>query len=182
MGVRQLSSLSVHGDHTGNGDSLAKFILEHYTTWYEDRATKPALLFLVGETRRDIIPKTLMSAELADDRRIRVDEIVVYGTGVMESFASNLASQLASSGNAGPIWAVVFSPTGCDSLLRTMGVLDDNGKFKGFPENRLIFVATIGPTTRDHLRNTFGFEPDVCAEKPSPIGVLSGILHFIRSN
>jgi uroporphyrinogen-III synthase len=41
-------------------------------------------------------------------------------------------------------------------------------------------IATIGPTTRDHLINTFGFEPDVCAMKPSAEGVGDGIVAFLK--
>jgi len=50
----------------------------------------PPLLFLVGEQRRDIIPKTLTSPSLPPDRLIQVDELVVYETGVMESFPTDL--------------------------------------------------------------------------------------------
>ena len=64
----------------GNGEALAHYMLDHYGQWYRDRKVKPPLLFLVGEQRRDIIPKTLMDPALADDRRIQVDELVVYGT------------------------------------------------------------------------------------------------------
>jgi len=42
------------------------------------------------------------------------------------------------------------------------------------------YIATIGPTTRDFLREKFGFEPDVCAAKPSPEGVEEGIREFMR--
>ncbi len=54
-----------------------KVILEHYGQIYSERNPKPPLLFLVGETRRDIIPKTLMNPELSSDKRIEVVEEVV---------------------------------------------------------------------------------------------------------
>ncbi|KAF3352184.1 Phosphatidylinositol 3-kinase vps34 [Verticillium dahliae VDG1] len=44
------------------------------------------------------------------------------------------------------------------------------------------YVATIGPTTRDYLRRTFGFEPDVCAATPSPEGVRRAIVDFTTSH
>ncbi len=66
-------------------DAVAQFILQHYTEWYRDRPIKPPLLFIVGEQRRDIILNTLMDANLPTESRIQVDEVVVYGTGVMES-------------------------------------------------------------------------------------------------
>lgn len=179
--VPQDPPLQVFGEHTGNGDSLAHFILDHYAQWYQDRTEeKPALLFMVGEQRRDIIPKTLMDDKLPSDRRIEVNEVVVYGTGVMESFADDFQRRLQETKESRMVWIVVFSPTGCDAMLRGLGMIDEaTGKAKPNDPNRTRFVATIGPTTRNYLQRTFGLEPDVCAEKPSPEGVLEGIQQFI---
>lgn len=169
------------GEHTGNGDNLAQFILEHYGTWYADHTEeKPGLLFLVGEQRRDIIPKTLMNPNLPSDKRINVEEIVVYGTGVMESFGEDFSHHLEQSQEREMVWIVVFSPTGCDAMLKGLGILDEKtGKAKPKDPNRTRFIATIGPTTRNYLKRTFDFEPDVCSEKPSPEGILEGIRQFI---
>lgn len=179
--VPQDPPLQVFGEHTGNGDSLAHFILDHYAQWYQDRVEeKPGLLFMVGEQRRDIIPKTLMDEKLPDDRRIDVKEVVVYGTGVMESFADDFKRCLQETKDSKMVWIVVFSPTGCDAMLRGLGMIDGaTGKAKPNDPNRTRFVATIGPTTRNYLQETFGLEPDVCAEKPSPEGVLEGIQQFL---
>ncbi|KAF4978410.1 hypothetical protein FZEAL_5201 [Fusarium zealandicum] len=178
--VPQEPPLTVFGSHTGNGATLAPYILAHYAEWYPNRTSLPPLLFLVGETRRDIIPKTLQDEALPAHERIRVNETVVYGTGVMESFPVDLKRVLGETSEDPIRWVVVFSPTGCDSLLRVMGVLDaeTNKVHEGFVRDGKTFVATIGPTTRDHLRS-FGFEPDVCAESPTPEGVLEGIQEFM---
>ncbi|CCT67415.1 related to uroporphyrinogen III synthase [Fusarium fujikuroi] len=180
--VPQEPPLQVFGSHTGNGAALAPFILAHYYEWYggQKRATLPPILFLVGETRRDIIPKTLQDGALPDTERIRVTETVVYGTGVMESFPVDLRRVLGETRNDSMRWIVVFSPTGCDSMLRVMGILDPetNKVYKGYERDGKTFIATIGPTTRDHLLS-FGFEPDVCAELPTPQGVLEGIQAFM---
>ncbi|KAF5724988.1 uroporphyrinogen-III synthase [Fusarium mundagurra] len=182
--VPQEPPLQVFGSHTGNGVALAPFILAHYYGWYRDqkRATLPPILFLVGETRRDIIPKTLQDGALPDEERIRVTETVVYGTGVMESFPVDLRRVLGETRNDPMRWIVVFSPTGCDSMLRVMGILDPetNKVHKGYERDGKTFIATIGPTTRDHLLS-FGFEPDVCAESPTPEGVLEGIQTFMAT-
>ena len=64
-----------------------------------------------------------------------------------------------------------------------LGRLDsETGKVNAVeqPVSRSTYVATIGPTTRDFLRNCFGYEPDVCAEKPSPEGVEMGIRAFLK--
>ncbi|KAK1527461.1 uroporphyrinogen-III synthase [Colletotrichum costaricense] len=179
--VSQHAPLQIFGEHTGNGDALAKYILDHYGRWYQDRQTKPPLLFLVGEQRRDIIPKTLMNTALPSEKRIQVDEVVVYGTGVMESFPQDFEKHLKDTEGLPMRWVVVFSPTGCEGMLRGLGMLDEStGKVKkdGL-EGRKTFIATIGPTTRDYLRRTFDLDPDVCAEEPSPTGVQRGILDFM---
>ncbi|KAF5677242.1 uroporphyrinogen-iii synthase [Fusarium heterosporum] len=181
--VPQNPPLQVFGSHTGNGAALAPYILAHYFEWYRDQArpTLPPLLFLVGETRRDIIPKTLQDGALPDSERIRVTETVVYGTGVMESFPVDLRRVLSETRDDLVRWIVVFSPTGCDSMLRVMGILDaeTNKVYKEYERDGKTFVATIGPTTRDHLLS-FGFEPDVCAESPTPQGVLEAIKEFME--
>ncbi|KAK7943281.1 uroporphyrinogen-III synthase [Apiospora aurea] len=176
--IHQSPPLQIFGEHTGNGDALAHFILEHYGEWYSDRPTKPPLLFLVGEQRRDIIPKTLMDPALAADKRIDVTEAVVYGTGVMESFPKDFQEVLRQTSDRTRRWVVVFSPTGCDSMLRGLDMLGEGGQVGSLPRQRSTFIATIGPTTRDYLKRTFGYEPDVCAEKPSPEGIWEGITKF----
>ncbi|KAK9772707.1 putative Tetrapyrrole biosynthesis, uroporphyrinogen III synthase [Seiridium cardinale] len=174
--------LQIFGEHTGNGDALAPFIQQHYGEWYADRPTKPPLLFLVGEKRRDIIPNTLMDPSLPSEKRIQVDETVVYGTGVMESFPSDFGKVLERTDVAGRRWVVVFSPTGCDGMLRGLGLLDSElGRVGKGPEGRKTFIITIGPTTRGFLKKTFDFEPDVCAEAPSPEGVWEGIQKFLSA-
>jgi uroporphyrinogen-III synthase len=89
------------------------------------------------------------------------------------------------------IWVVVFSPTGCDAMLQVLGLLSTSTEFSAggaralvdgsaSGTERRVFIATIGPTTRDHLVKNYGFQPDVCAEKPSPEGVGAGIEAFMR--
>lgn len=186
----------IFGSHTGNGEALAHYILEHYHSAPGPNHTLP-LLFLVGEQRRDIIPKTLMDPSLPENRQVRVDELVVYETGVMESFTRDFASHIAlieSEARSGVAVVVVFSPSGCEAMLRCLGYIDDEcrltergktrsnapGEGKAQPNTQTRFViAAIGPTTRDYLRREFGFEVDVCAEKPSPEGVGEGVKKFL---
>jgi len=127
-----------------------------------------------------------MADALADDERIAVTEVEVYGTGVMGSFERDFAQRLSETRGEGegPRWVVVFSPTGCEAALRALGVLDrETGRARAGAGERKgkagTYVATIGPTTRDYLRETFGFEPDVCAECPSPEGVGEAIGRFM---
>lgn len=162
-------------------------MLEHFNSIYEpssykdNAGDKPGLLFLVGEQRRDIIPKTLMATTMPREEQIQVDEMVVYETGEMESFEGDFATSISASADADTVWVVVFSPSGCEAMLRVLklGPFAEEAAKTG--KGRRVFVATIGPTTRDHLVNKFGFQPDVCAEKPSPEGVGDGIQKFMES-
>ena len=184
-----LPSAGIYGADTGNGENLARFILEHYKTVHNnndrdnERQPLPALLFLVGEQRRDVIPRTLSAPELPAEERIRVDELVVYETGVMASFAADFAAALEATEGSEAVWVVVFSPTGCEAMLRHLGFVDEEGKRRVVERDsnmRRVYVATIGPTTRDYLIDEFGFEPDVCADKPSPEGIGESITRFMK--
>ncbi|KAF2807864.1 tetrapyrrole biosynthesis, uroporphyrinogen III synthase [Mytilinidion resinicola] len=171
--ARGLRSLNLRcpilGEESGNGEALAAFILNHYDTIHKG-SPKPPILFLVGEKRRDIIPKTLESESLPLERRSKVDELVIYETAEMQSFKSHFSSIWKQNTERGleQQWVVVFSPTGCKAMLESLDMLDGNGKVKSDPKRQGISIATIGPTTRDYLETEFGFTPDVCAEQPSP--------------
>ncbi|KAL6252340.1 uroporphyrinogen-III synthase [Rhinocladiella similis] len=250
---------AVFGEHTGNGGSLAEYILSHYnqlhtrrllkSTLYETSQSSPSptppvlgpssqgggggggddrldddrrrsiqkkkkkkkkkgLLFLVGEQRRDIIPKTLMDVDgklkLDPQERIHVDEVEVYKTETMDSFQHDFTVQLDVFRNRGLrlVVVVVFSPQGCEAMLRSLGFMDntntltdrarhrwEHGQTESNPgpdpdgdaEQLKPVIVTIGPTTRDHLKKKYGFDADVCAEKPSPQGVGDGLRAFLQS-
>jgi uroporphyrinogen-III synthase len=104
----------------------------------------------------------------------------------MESFEQNFAELLKGTEGRKLRWVVVFSPTGCEAMLRALGLLDpETGTVKPFGSGeekvRKTFIATIGPTTRDYLKNTFNYEPDVCADRPSPEGVIDGMKKFLEN-
>lgn len=192
--IPQAPPLTIFGSETGNGEALAHLMFKHYGDWYADRSPKPPLLFLVGEQRRDIIPKTLMDPALPKDKQIYVDELAIYGTRVMETFDDDFSRILKETEGNKVRWVVVFSPTGCEGMLRALDMLDARtgrvksgelggggcGNRKG--KGKRTYIATIGPTTRDYLRKTFGFEADVCAEKPSPEGIGEAIQKFMLKN
>lgn len=201
-----LPHATIHGAETGNGENLAHYILDHYNRHHNSQrqqgteeagggTRKLPLLFLVGEQRRDIIPKTLMdeTGVLPAEERIGVEELVVYETRVREDFEAvfrgvvqdargYIEGPVDGTEGEGAVWVVVFSPTGCDAMLRVLG-LGNQGQNQGQSQGRggrNVFIASIGPTTRDHLRSKYGFEPDVCAEKPSHEGVGAGINRFME--
>lgn len=147
----------------------------------DHRLRKRPLLFLVGEQRRDVIPRTLMNKELPDSERIHVEEVEVYKTGVMESFEEDFRSrtQTCKERKDETVVIVVFSPSGCEAMLRVLDWLDESGKATRRKEGPHV-IATIGPTTRDYLKENFGFEADVCAMKPSPEGISEGVMALLR--
>jgi uroporphyrinogen-III synthase len=123
--------------------------------------------------------------------RIEVEEVVVYETGVMGGFEGEFGELMRvyngeedeGEDGGGVVWVVVFSPTGCEAMLRVLGfgpfASGDGARIRTGNGNGRVFVATIGPTTRDFLRQEFGFEPHVCAAKPTPQGILEGIQGFV---
>ena len=180
----------VIGEQTGNGEALAQFVLEWHRTLSKDvtylNGRKLPLLFLVGEQRRDIIPKALQSEELPAQDRIQVTEAIVYETGEMATFEEDFTALVreAKAAKVKEQWVVVFSPQGCEAMFSRLGWLEEkSGKFNerlrevtsGPMKTR---IATIGPTTRDFLLQEFGFEPDACATTPSPEGVGERISSF----
>ena len=189
----------------------------------DDRLRKKPLLFLVGEQRRDIVPNTLMDKDgrLPPGEKIQVDEVGVYVTATRESFQDdftgqiNLARRQSEQRRYIPVTVVVvFSPQGCEAMLRSLQFLDEEGKLTDLAKDRWetkqpgedgisassadidpdmqqhslqrprrkhsYIIATIGPTTRDHLKNTFGFDADICAATPNPPGVGCGIVAFLK--
>ena len=137
--------------------------------------------------------KRLLEDEGLGGKRIEVEEVEVYRTEEARDFGEELGKVLKAERKrvVRICVVVVFSPQGCESLLRRMGVLGSDGRVRSGVEKRWeddvpisdenmgYVVATIGPTTRDYLRETFGFEADVCAETPSPEGVGEGVKAFL---
>jgi uroporphyrinogen-III synthase len=177
---------SILGEETGNGEALSSYILDHYNGIHPG-PDKPALLFLVGEKRRDIIPRTLQSTDLPLGRRIKVDELVIYETGEKQSFKAEFTSlwRKKYDRKGARQWVVVFSPTGCQAMLESLNLLEtETGQSKwqsSKTSQRDVLIATIGPTTRDYLVQEFDIAPDVCADKPTPEGVGEGIRSFDAS-
>ncbi|OQO11589.1 hypothetical protein B0A48_03316 [Cryoendolithus antarcticus] len=190
-GVKSLGlPCPVLGEETGSGEVLAKFILEHQRTLARDvthlERRRLPLLFLVGEQRRDIIPKSLSSETLPPSEKTQVIELIVYETGEMATFEESFSTllQQAAKQKIKQQWVVVFSPQGCEAMLTSLRWLDEStGRFSqsrrvASQSKSWIGVATIGPTTRDYLKEAFAFTADVCAETPTPEGVSEGVKSF----
>ncbi|TGZ85074.1 tetrapyrrole biosynthesis, uroporphyrinogen III synthase, partial [Ascodesmis nigricans] len=156
---------NILGGDCGSGAILAPFILAQLPTLFPAR--KPKFLFLVGETRRDVIQNSLKDAEVA------VTELVVYETTVMDTFRDDLVRVLEETEEVdgkvgtgdrkgrGERWVVVFSPQGADVAVEALKDKDIWGR---------TLVAAIGPTTEERLAG-LGRRPDAVARKPSPEGL-----------
>ena len=118
-----------------------------------------------------------------------VEEVEVYRTGVMGGFEGVFREEVDRLVGEGHerIVVVVFSPSGCEAMLRVIGWRggggggeeEDSATIEERNRGRFV-VATIGPTTRDYLRENFGFEADVTARTPSPEGIWEGVLNFLK--
>lgn len=215
-----VAATQIRGAHTGNGEALAHFILADYTAVADgtaspscanDRAREPPppspprrlpLLFPVSQQRRDVIPRTLQDTNLSAKNRIHVHELEVYGMQPADTFATDLTRVLdataaevpAVAGDDAIRWIVIFSPAGCESVLRALGHLDEKVSKDAArstatspstattrPSTKMrTYIATIGPTTRQHLRDEFGFEADVCAATPTPEGLENALVEFMQ--
>lgn len=166
---------NVYGAHCGNGQALAEYILDHYKS-------NKRLLFLVGEIRRDVIPKTLTAGGIG------VKEVVIYETQVVSNFGENLTRVLELGDqedewdNKKPSrWIVIFSPSGSDAAMEILG-RKPQSIIPTIPcVKRNTYVATIGPTTASYLRDVLNVQPDVVASTPTPQGLLFGIEQFLSN-
>lgn len=155
MAALGFSATNILGAHCGNGEALAEFILADY-----DTPTK-MLLFLVGGTRRDVIPRVLGGAGVG------VEEMVIYETAVAGGFKEEFTKAVEETAG-GKRWVVVFSPAGADVAVEVLK------EHRGGS-----FVAAIGPTTAKVLTDTLGRRPEVVAGKPSPEGLWEAVTGFM---
>ncbi|SCU78304.1 LAMI_0A04170g1_1 [Lachancea mirantina] len=141
----------VHGGaSTGNGSALADLLISDlYKSNLDPKSCK--VLFLVGETRRDIIPKKL------NKEGIEVEEIVTYKTETLLDNVIRFKKEFESID-----WVAFFSPQGTEGIVEYL-------RSKGNPS-----VASIGPTTETYLQSK-GLKPTVVSEKPDATSLLSSI-------
>ncbi|KAK6347577.1 hypothetical protein TWF718_005415 [Orbilia javanica] len=164
---------NIIGESSGNGAVLSDFIISHYTS----NNLQGDLLFLTGETHSTILP-TKVPEKLLEEigREVEVKEVVVYKTGVVEGFESDLKGCLEKLEEEEeikePIWLVFFSPTGTDAALR---VISSHESASSSPAVKKYKCCSIGPTTRDFMFQKFGRKADAMAKIPSPDGVLAAI-------
>ncbi|KOG96758.1 uroporphyrinogen-III synthase HEM4 [Saccharomyces eubayanus] len=155
------------GKDAGNGSVLADMIINDLTT---DTVAQPPneLLFLVGEIRRDIIPKKLFG------KGIKVREVVTYKTEDLDDNFVRFKNVVKSDDEdeRSLNWVVVFSPQGTKEITQYLSV-------KGHLSNARIRIASIGPTTKKYLDDN-NIASDVVSPKPDPKSLLDAIESYKR--
>lgn len=144
------------GEAAGTGSILADII--HSDLIEEDGMVDKhrEILLLVGEIRRDIIPKKLSS------KGLKVREVITYKTINLEDNVHRFKNAVLPSS-----WMVVFSPQGTDEILEIW-------------KNQLVGkmkIASIGPTTEKFL-NDNGIQPHVISTKPDADHLLQAIVDY----
>ncbi|KAF3313597.1 hypothetical protein TWF173_005889 [Orbilia oligospora] len=176
---------NILGQSSGNGAVLSDFIVDHYTT----HNLSGDLLFLTGETHSTILP-TRVPERLKEllEIDVNVEEVVVYKTGVVGGFESDLRQCLdrleeEEDGNIEeqePVWLIFFSPTGTDAALRVLEARESSSTTTttttATKKKRRYKCCSIGPTTKDFMFQGFGRKADAMAKIPSPEGVLEAII------
>ncbi|KAF3089226.1 hypothetical protein TWF102_009718 [Orbilia oligospora] len=174
---------NILGQSSGNGAVLSDFIVDHYTT----HNLSGDLLFLTGETHSTILP-TRVPERLREllEIDVNVEEVVVYKTGVVGEFESDLRQCLdrleEEDGNMEeeePVWLIFFSPTGTDAALRVLEARESSSTTTtttATKKKRRYKCCSIGPTTKDFMFQGFGRKADAMAKIPSPEGVLEAII------
>ena len=175
--ITHLHFSTIIGADTGNGGALADLIVRTFSrddsltinrprvfVEESDRPPSLPLLFLVGDKRRDIIPKRLAA------KGIPLEELVVYETAVASTFDKELDEVLNDTNDGEVEWIVFFSPSGAEIAL---------SKLRKMPQR--VKIATIGPTTEEYLRKEWDIVPDMVPAKPEPISMVQGILERVKS-
>lgn len=187
MQTQTQTQTEMHNTSTANGEGNGDGNGNEDEDGDGDEDKKQKVIFLTGETRRDVVPRVLREGGVA------VEEVVVYGTRVDDGFEAELKRGLRETEElvqtSGVRWIVLFSGQGAREMLRGLGWLDEeSGRVKGEEERgrkdnsriRSTFVASIGPTTAEYLKTEFRLQVDVCAKKPTGEALREGIERFMQ--
>lgn len=142
------------GIMAGNGAALSELIIND--PLFKEGSTK--ILFLTGETRKDIIPRKLLIANF------ELKELVAYKTDIMDDVVDRYDALYQSiKDTKNEKWIVFFSPQGTNYI--TTHLAENKAGFK---------IASIGPTTEEYLTEK-GLSPDYVAKKPNAQSLFEGI-------
>ncbi|KAL6941818.1 hypothetical protein ACO0RG_002956 [Hanseniaspora osmophila] len=147
------------GLEAGNGSILSDLIINDL----KDNNNTSNILFLVGEVRRDIIPK-----KLSPFTNIKLQEVVIYKTECLDDITDRFNEHyLPSTKNV----VVFFSPQGTEYIIPQLGNLSASETPK---------IISIGPTTEKYLNSNSIQVDQVCA-KPDARSLLACIQRVLES-
>ncbi|SCU83304.1 LAME_0C04676g1_1 [Lachancea meyersii CBS 8951] len=138
------------GEHAGSGSILAELIISDLGSQAIEFSKVPSILLLVGETRRDIVPKRLTSVGITSQ------EVVTYKTQVQDDNLARFKLHFSPQ-----CWVVFFSPQGTEEIIEYL-------------KDQEVNIASIGPTTNDFLcsRNVHS---KVVSCKPEPKALVQAL-------
>lgn len=140
------------GELAGNGNILTDIILNQLKP--EQKVT-----FFTGETRRDIIPKKLVS------NGYNLKEVVIYKTVEKPQIIERFTAAYSELSQDGTQWIIFFSPQGTQEIVSYLKTLQLSDSVK---------IASIGPTTETYLLEN-GIRPQLVASKPDANSLLGGV-------
>ncbi|KAL6944885.1 hypothetical protein ACO0QE_002327 [Hanseniaspora vineae] len=147
------------GLEAGNGSILSDIIIDDL----KNNSGTSNILFLVGEVRRDIIPK-----KLSPYTNINLQEVVIYKTECLEDISDRFNEHFAPSAQN---VVVFFSPQGTEYIIPQLQNLDANEVPK---------IISIGPTTEKYLISNSIKVDQVCA-KPEANSLLTCVKSVLES-
>ncbi|KZV72396.1 tetrapyrrole biosynthesis, uroporphyrinogen III synthase [Peniophora sp. CONT] len=151
----------VRGSDSGSSEKLAHFILS-------DRPGPARLLYLTGDKNRDTLPKII---EEGSNGRVSLLEEQVYEThGIaLDAFEGDLVSRMDNI--SGTPWIVFFAPSSSKHvlpmLMKHFALARNNVTAVSAPSSPIAWVAAIGPTTADFLRDECGLLVHAVPPKPT---------------
>jgi len=192
----------VVGSESGNGQVLAKGIIEYFKESTSTQETKrKRLLFLCGDKTNESLPTILAEHALPNGGggerggpKIELDSYIVYSTSQSPQFETGFLSYLHDKfDKGGRIWLALCSPSGSKalcSILRkhhllptcptttTTHVEKDDGEFSESEVGRLrerLTIVAIGGTTKRYLEDEEGVLVDAIAEVPGEEGLVRAV-------
>ncbi|CEP60194.1 uroporphyrinogen-III synthase HEM4 LALA0_S01e05138g [Lachancea lanzarotensis] len=141
------------GKDAGNGSVLADLIISDLRTQFIELSQVSKPLLLVGETRRDIVPKKLASVGIDSQ------EVVTYITKENNDNLVRFQSVFIPRS-----WVVFFSPQGTEEIIE-------------FLKQEKVNIASIGPTTNEFLKS-HNIRSQVVSSKPEPKALIKALKLF----
>ncbi|CAI8497995.1 unnamed protein product [Hanseniaspora opuntiae] len=136
------------GIDAGNGSILSDLIMDQPDEKYK---TNKKGIFLVGEIRKDVIPRKLIP------KGYDLTEIEVYATKAMDNIKERFNAKMNLEDNDIVNYVVFFSPQGTEDIIKS-----------DFSNS---VVISIGPTTKEYLEKNDIEVKGVC-KKPNADSLL----------